>query len=133
GRDLVADAPNSHDRGRLAELPPQLADVHVDRAGVAREGVAPDPLEQLIAREHEAAVVEQLPKQVELLRRELDLLVADLDLAAAGVDGQVAVRDGRARNLLAIRRRAAEDRLHPRHELPWVERLRQVVVGADLE
>ena len=72
--DLVADAPDRDDRRRVAELAPQLAHVDVDRARVARERVAPDPLEQLVARQHEAAVVEQLPEQVELLRRELDLL-----------------------------------------------------------
>ena len=90
-RDLVADAPDGDDRRRVAELAAQLADVDVDRARVAGEGVAPDALEQLVARQHEAAVVEQLPEQVELLRRELDLLVADARLAAAGVDAQVAV------------------------------------------
>ena len=67
--------------------------MHVDRARVAREGVAPDALEQLVARQHEAAVVEQLPEEVELLRRELDLVVADEHLAAAGVDDEVAVAD----------------------------------------
>ena len=74
GRDLVADAPDGDDRRGVAELAAQLAHVHVDRARVAGEGVAPDALEQLVARQHEAAVVEQLPEQVELLRRELDLL-----------------------------------------------------------
>src|SRR6266851_385122 len=74
GRDLVADAPYRHDRRRVPELAPQLADVHVHGAGVPREGVAPDPLEQLVACQNEAAMVEQFPEQVELLRRELDLL-----------------------------------------------------------
>ena len=91
GLDLVADAPDRHDRRRVAELAAQLAHVHVDRARVARERVAPDALEQLVAREHEPAMVEQLPEQVELLRRELDLLVADAHLAPAGVDREVAV------------------------------------------
>ena len=49
----------------------------VDGARVAGERVAPDPLEQLVAGQDEAAVVEQLPEEVELLRRELDLLAAD--------------------------------------------------------
>ena len=105
----------------------------VDRARVAGERVAPDALEQLVARQHEAAVVEQLPEQVELLRRELDLLAADRRLAAAGVDAQVAVRDHLGLELAALRRGAPQDRLDPRDELARVERLRQVVVGADLE
>src|SRR5438034_9958637 len=65
GPDLVADAPHRHDRRRLAELTAQLAHVDVHRAGVSREGVPPDTLEQLVAREHEAAMVEQFPEEVE--------------------------------------------------------------------
>ena len=65
----------------------------VDGAGVAGERVAPDALEQLVARQHEPAVVEQLPEEVELLGRELHLLAGDPRLAPAGVDAQVAVLD----------------------------------------
>ena len=64
-------------------------DVH--RSRVAGERVAPDALEELIAREDDPAVVEQLPEQVELLRREPNLLVADVHLALARVDREVAV------------------------------------------
>src|SRR5436190_19853536 len=132
-RDLVADPPHRHDRRRLAELAPELADVDVDGAGVARERVAPDALEQLVTREHEPAVVEQLPEEVELLRRELDLLVADVHLSPAGVDDEVAVPELGALTLVARRRGSAKDRLHPCDELAGIERLCQIVVGADLE
>src|SRR6195952_5280884 len=84
--DLVADTPDGHDRARLADLAPELAHVHVDRARVARECVPPDALEQLVAREHEAAVIEQLPEEVELLRRQLDRRALDGELAPACVD-----------------------------------------------
>src|SRR5262245_7525264 len=67
GRDLVAHAPDRDDRRRVAELSPHLPNVDVDRPSVAGEGVAPDALEQLVARQHEPAVVEQLPEQIELL------------------------------------------------------------------
>src|SRR5262247_1392917 len=67
GRGLVPHAPHGHDRRRVAELPSQLADVDVDRPGITGERVAPDPLQQLVARQHETVVVEQLPEQVELL------------------------------------------------------------------
>src|SRR5438105_895319 len=86
GRDLVADAPHRDDRRRIAELPPHLADMDVHRSRVTGERVAPHALEQLVARQDEAAVVEQLPEEIELLRRELDLVVPDVDLALAGVD-----------------------------------------------
>src|SRR5207247_11446425 len=105
---------------------------NVHGPGVPGESVAPNALEQLVAREHEPAVIEQLPEEVELLRRELDLLLADLDLTAAGVDDEVAVLDRLALALLALGRCAPEDRLDARDELTRVERLRHVVVGADL-
>src|SRR5438067_3361615 len=131
--DLVADAPHGHDRRGLAELAAQLPHVDVHGARVPGERVAPDALEQLVAREDETAVVEQLPEQVELLRRKLDLLVPHLDLAPAGVDHEVTVLQRRALGILSVGRRAAQDRLHARDELARVERLRHVVVGADLE
>ena len=105
----------------------------VDGARVAGERVAPDALQQLVSREHETVVVEQLPEEVELLGRELHVVPVDLHLAAAGVDEQLPVTDLRRLRLLPLRRRAAEDRLHAGDELARVERLRQVVVGADLE
>ena len=78
-------------------------------------------------------MVEQLPEQVELLRCELDLLLADARLAAARVDREVAVHEDGALALRALGRGAAQDRAHARDELARVERLRHVVVGADLE
>src|SRR4029077_7743346 len=102
-------------------------DVDVDGARVAGEGVAPHTLEQLVTREHEPAVVEELPEEVELLRGELDLLGADLDLAPAGVDEQVTVPDLFRLDLAALGRGPPQDRLHPGDELARVERLRQIV------
>src|SRR4051794_28869435 len=69
-RDLVADAPHGDDRRRVTELPPQLADMDVDGASVPRERVAPHALEELVARQHEPTVIQELPQQVELLRGE---------------------------------------------------------------
>jgi len=43
------------------------------------------------------------------------------------------VPDDRVGDFLPVGGRAAEDRLHARDQLARVERLRQVVVGADLE
>src|SRR5512141_1753008 len=133
GADLVADAPDGHDRGCLAELSAQLSHVDVHRASVTSKGVAPDALEQLVTREHETAMVEQLPEEIEFLRRQLHFLVADLHLSAPRVDGQVAVAKNGALGLTALRRRAPEDRLDPSDELARVERLRHVVVGSHLE
>src|SRR5581483_9106132 len=95
--------------------------------------VAPHAFEQLVARQDETPMVEQFPEQVELLRRELDLLVADPYLAPARIDVEIAVVDRLALELAPVGCGAAQDRLHTRDELARVERLRQVVVGSDLE
>jgi hypothetical protein len=65
--------------------------VDVHRSRVPCEGVPPHALQELISREHDPAVIEQLPEQIELLRRETDLLVTDVDLALAGVDREISV------------------------------------------
>src|SRR5919201_195879 len=114
GRNLVADTPDGDDRRSIPELAPQLADVHVDGARVAGEGVPPDALQQLVAREHEPLVVEELPEQVELLRRKLDLAIAQLHLAPPRVDRQAAVAEHARLALARVRFRAAADRLHAR-------------------
>jgi hypothetical protein len=44
----------------VAELGAELADVDVDGAGVGRERVAPDPLQDLVAGEDQAAVADQV-------------------------------------------------------------------------
>src|SRR6476659_1122684 len=119
--DLVSDAPDSGNRTVVAELAPQLAHVHVHRAGVPRKRVAPHPLQQLVPGQYESAVVEQLPEQVELLGRQLHLLAADGDLAAAGVDAHVAVLEHRLLRLAGGLRGAAKDGLDAGHQLARVE------------
>jgi len=88
---------------------------------------------ELVARQHEASVVEQLPEQVELLRSKLDLLVTHTRLATARIDDEVAVHDDLALTVAPLGRRPPKDRPDPRHELARVEGLGEVVVGADLE
>ena len=76
-------------------------------------------------------MLHQEREQVELLGRQLDGLAGDRHLARLAVEGRrrrARARRGRGRAL-----GAAEDRLDPRDELARRERLRHVVVGADLE
>src|SRR5690242_3862606 len=78
GRDeLVAGAAHSPDPFRVAELAPQLRDVHVDRAGAAGIRHAPDEVEQPLAREDDAGMFEEACEEVELLARQLDLRAGD--------------------------------------------------------
>src|SRR5579884_1452690 len=113
---LVPDSPNGDDRRRVAELPPQLADVDIDGPGIAGERVSPHALEQLVARQDEAAVIEELPEEIELLGRKPDLLVPHAALASAGVEHELPVAHDPGVGLRPPRA-AAQDRSHPRHEL----------------
>ena len=133
GGHLVADPPDGDDRRRVAELAPNLPNVDVDGPRIAGEGVPPHALEQLVAGEHEPAMVEELPQQVELLRRELDLLVAHVHLTPARIDRELPVAQLVTFVAAALRDDAPQDALHACDELARVERLRQVVVGADLQ
>ena len=94
--------------------------------------VAPDVLEQLAARDERAAVLDEVAEQLELQARELDRRAAARDLGAAEVHAHVAegVGPGRRRR---TRPPAPEHRLDAGQELHHVERLRQVVVRAELE
>src|SRR6476660_4696916 len=130
GRDeLVARATHRPDPLRIAELAPQLRDVHVDGPGAARIRHAPDEIEQALAREDDARMLEEAGEEVEFLARKLDRRPRDRDLV------RVAPQDDLARGehlVLASALGTAENRLDPGRELPRRERLRDVVVGAKL-
>src|SRR3712207_2231485 len=70
---LVADAPERDDAvrhtARPAELAPQAQDVGIDGAVVALVLVAPEPVEQVVARERPARVRGEQVEQIELLGR----------------------------------------------------------------
>ena len=66
----VADTADSLDQRTVrAQLLPQRADMHIDRAGFAFIIIAPDILEQHIAREHGTAIFHQQAQQLVLLER----------------------------------------------------------------
>src|SRR3990170_6400320 len=91
GGEAVADVAHGLDedaRARL-DLAAQTADVDVDGAGAAEVLVAPDTVEQRLAREHLAAVRHQKAQQLELLEREAHRLLADEDLVVRQVDHEV--------------------------------------------
>ena len=77
----------------------------------AKGVVAPDVVEQRLARDDEALVAHQVLEQLELARGELDVALAAADLARVGVQLQVAdlrkalPRGGRRRS--SARRRAS--------------------------
>src|SRR6266550_6067900 len=131
GRDeLVARATHRPDPVRIPELAPQLRDVHVYGPGAARIRHAPDEIEQALAREDDARMLEEAGEEVELLARELDQRTADGHLVG------VAPQDDLARGehlLLVPALGTTEDCLDPSRQLAGRERLRNVIVGAELE
>ena len=90
----------------------------------------PDPVEQLVARDDDAGVLEQVREQVELLAGQLDGLARDGDLARLRIDDDVAELEQAG---VGRRLGPPQQRLHAGGELSRRERLRHVVVGAELE
>ena len=128
----VADAAHGLDlRSVGAELAADLADMDIDGPRLTREVRAPDVLEQTVAGQDDAGVPGERREEIELAGAEAEVAAGDRRLAAARIDPERADLD---RAPAAGRRvRPAQDRLDPGDERPRVERLRDVVVGAELE
>src|SRR5439155_3218876 len=117
------------------ELPAQPADSHVDRA-VEWIGTAPArPVEELVAREHAAWPLDEAGEQVELGRGQGHARsVGALDAARIEIDDEAA--EAAPAPLTGTRSgylRASQDGADARQQLARVERLAQIVVGAELE
>ncbi len=111
-----------------------MAHVHVDRARLAVVGAPADPLEQLAPREDDARLGGEQREQLELDERQLHGLAPYLDRPPWEIDHDVAAVD----QLVAAtgqvgRRRTPEKRADATSELADRERLRDVVVRAELE
>src|SRR5215207_1647351 len=126
----VPDPAHGLDIDGVAELLAHLCDVHVDRAGVAVPVVTPHAVEDLLAGQREAGALGEVAQQVELLRRELDGLARDAHLAPAGVDRHRTQLHDLGRGAAVD---APQHRFHPGDELGGRERLRHVVVAAELQ
>ena len=140
--EAVADAADGLDGvadGRVVfELGAQVADVDVDGAGVAVVLVAPDALEQLVAREGAAGVRDEELQELVLLGRQGDGLVVEPCLIRGEVEPQAA--DGQAlfsRLVLAAALLdaggTAQHGLDAREQLAHGEGLDDVVIGTELE
>src|SRR5262249_38051294 len=114
--------------GVVLELLAQLGHVDVDRAVERVEVLALERVVELLARQHAPRRPRQRGQELELGVGEGRAPSLDGDLARAEVDLQAAGAEARGRGDVA-----AEHRADARQELARVERLGQVVVGADLE
>ncbi len=92
--ELIAEPVDRQDKLGVVrvglELLAQPGHMHIDGAGRDQRIVAPDVVEQHIARERDAAVLDEVAQQPELKRRELDRLPVAADLGAAEVYPHIA-------------------------------------------
>src|SRR5436309_5073075 len=120
-------------RGVVLERRTEPVDVDVDRPRLARVVVAPDVLEELVPGERLAGVAEEEGEELERLRLDRQRLSVAEEPVSGEIDLDVPEIDDR---WPADRRRRllgpAEQRPDPRRELPERERLRDVVVRAEL-
>jgi len=123
GQDRILAGPDGF------QLRTEVLDVGVDAPLQARPRLLPDQLHELLAREDMSGTADEGGQDLELVAGELERPAEVGDLPLRLVDLEAGVGRGRRKRAP----RPAEDRLHPGRELPRAERLRDVVVGADLE
>src|SRR4051812_3788948 len=130
--EYVPCAADRMEESRLAtgfELSSQVGHEHLDRVRDRERVIPPDLIEQLLAADHQPLVAHQVLEQLELALGEVDLAVATSDLVGVGVQREVA--DAQRRH--SARRPSAQQRPHAREQLLALERLDEIVVGADVE
>src|SRR4051812_18246100 len=136
--EAVADAAHREQilrgSGVALELFAQVTNVNVDRARVAVRRVAPDLLQEHLARLHAPRRAGESGQDLELDVGELHALSPrrhypplEVDLQVAGADGLLAAGPG------TDHLRASQRRTHAASELPDRERLGDVVVGPHLQ
>src|SRR3954471_4307571 len=120
--EYVARAADRMEESRFPtgfELPSQIRDEDLDRVRDRERVVAPDLVEQLLARDDEALVAHQVLEQFELALRELDRSVVARHLVGVGVQREVAD----AQRGHPARRPPAEQRAQAGEQLLAIERL----------
>ena len=126
----VANPADGLDQVGAGQLGAHLRDVLVDGARAAGELDAPHPVEQDLAREHDARVLHEEGKEVELGGAQIDGRAGNEDLPARLAQlhvGELEVIGARSCGA------APQHRLDARRHLARAERLGYVVVGAELE
>src|SRR4051794_23377682 len=101
------------------ELAAQVRHEHLDRVRRRERVVAPDLLEQALARNDDALVAHQELEQLELALGQLDPALAARDLMRVGVELEVGADQGGR----AARRAPAQQRAQARQQLLALERL----------
>ena len=111
------------------ELLAQLADEHVDDLELGLVHAAIEMVEEHLLGERRALAQREELQHLVFLAGQMHARAVDFDGLGVEVDDQVAGRDDR----LGMALRAADDGVDARDQLVLVERLGQVVVGAEAE
>ena len=127
----VKEAHTFIDNLQIFSLLANVADVNANRARFAIELIAPNAIEQEVAREHFAAAEHEQLQKLELLQRQRQLFAVAERFVIADVDRQTA--DMKNAFFLILRCGAAQQRLYAGDQLANRERLGDVVVRAQLE
>src|SRR5690349_3321315 len=119
----------------LAQLLAQLAYVHVNAAVVRGKQAAQGDLRQFVACDHAPGFAQQHVKQIELHGRQIYRFTAAQHGAGGGIELHVAHANAGLRRLLfrSFSPRAPQDGTDARHQFTRVERLRQVIIGAQFQ
>src|SRR5919107_3566282 len=89
------------------QLPPQVGHEHLDRVRDGERVVAPDLVEQLLARDHQPLVSHQVLEQLELALRQLDAALPTVHLVGVRVEREIADAErGHAAGRAAAQQRA---------------------------
>src|SRR5207247_2114765 len=117
----VADAAHRLDNLRLAQLPPQVADVHLEdvRSDVL---TAPDVFEDAESIVNDPRLAQEELEEVELLRGQFDSGGPASHLPRSGIELHI----GESQKLARLARRAAHQRSNPREQLLDRERFDEV-------
>src|SRR6185437_15436426 len=114
------------------ELLPDPGDVHVDGAGGDVGAVLPNFAQQLLARDHAMAVINQIAQELQLFLRHADGLTAFADLGALEIDVDIFEMEAADGDAILLAN-AAQQSVDAGQQLGWVERLCQIIVGAEFE
>src|SRR5213596_3131126 len=125
---LPVDGVDQADGVAVVHLLTELPDADGDRVRITLV-VVPDPLLDILAREHPSLVAGERLQERILPRREWNLPAGATHAPRLGVDLQIIDPD----EPRPVDRRAADERSHPDAQLRHLEGLGQVVVRADLE
>src|SRR3954468_1171646 len=130
--EYVARAADRMEESRLPtgfQLSPEIRNEDFNRVGDRERVVAPDLVEQLLARDHQALVAHQILEQLELALWELDRAVRARDFVRVWVQLEVA----HAQRGHAARGTAPQQRAHAGEQLLALERLDEGGLGAGVQ